>query len=67
MNAAAAKFEGDDLSKLAEGNRVQHLKFGAGKVLKLEGSGNDKKATVNFDDKGQKVLLLKYAKLKILD
>lgn len=66
MNAAAANFEGDDLTNLKEGNHVEHLKFGRGKVLKMEGSGSERKATVNFEDKGQKVLLLKYAKLKIL-
>lgn len=66
MNNASASFEGDDLSDLTEGSRVEHLKFGKGRVLRLEGAGNEKKATVNFDSKGQKVLLLKYAKLKIL-
>jgi len=57
---------GDDLSDLAEGMLVEHHKFGKGKVLSLEGSATEKKATIIFADKGQKVLLLKYARLKIL-
>jgi len=64
--SSGKNFEGDDLSGLKSGDMVEHHKFGKGKVLTLEGVGNEKKATVNFQDKGQKVLLLKYAKLKIL-
>ena len=63
---AAANFQGDDLSKLATGMSVAHAKFGEGKVVGLEGAGGDRKATVFFKAKGQKVLLLKYAKLKIM-
>lgn len=59
-------FVGDDLSKLSKGMRVEHQKFGEGKVLSLEGDSAERKATVFFNKKGQKVLLLKYAKLKIL-
>ncbi|MEM0996884.1 MAG: UvrD-helicase domain-containing protein [Bacteroidota bacterium] len=59
-------FVGDDLTGLAEGMEVEHSKFGPGKVLKLEGNGSERKATVFFTEKGEKVLLLKYAKLKIL-
>lgn len=67
LNSAASSFEADeDLSALAAGSEVEHQKFGVGKVLNVEGSGSDRKATVAFEDKGQKVLLLKYAKLKIL-
>ena len=66
MNRAAANFESDDLSQLAAGAQVEHQKFGVGKVLKIEGVSSERKATVAFEEKGQKVLLLKYAKLKIL-
>lgn len=58
--------EGDDLSRLAGGMTVQHGKFGMGNVIAVEGVGNERKATVFFESTGQKVLLLKYAKLKIL-
>ena len=46
---------------------VCHTKFGIGKVLSIEGSGNDRKAIVYFDDIGQKTLLLAFAKLTIID
>ena len=62
----ADNFVGDELSKLASGMKVEHSKFGTGKVLVVEGQGPDRKATIFFQEKGQKVLLLKYAKLKIL-
>jgi DNA helicase-2/ATP-dependent DNA helicase PcrA len=46
--------------------RVEHNKFGKGLVLQLEGKEDDKKATIQFDSKGEKILLLRYAKLRIL-
>ena len=52
--------------EIIAGIRVKHQKFGTGKVLAVEGSSTGKKATVFFDGKGKKVLLLKYAKLQIV-
>jgi DNA helicase-2/ATP-dependent DNA helicase PcrA len=43
-----------------------HDKFGKGKVLSLEGDAPDIKATIFFPSAGQKQLLLKFAKLKVL-
>jgi DNA helicase II / ATP-dependent DNA helicase PcrA len=60
-------FEGDDLTGLTAGMQVEHSKFGQGKVLVVDGNAHERKATVFFQDIGQKVLLLKYAKLKILN
>ncbi|HIT48039.1 MAG TPA: UvrD-helicase domain-containing protein [Candidatus Coprenecus stercoripullorum] len=48
---------------IAAGDRVEHGRFGKGTVLLLDGTGTDKKAKVRFDASGEKVLLLKYAKL----
>lgn len=48
------------------GKEVQHEKFGKGKVLKVEGESPNEKATVFFPSEGQKQLLLKFAKLKIV-
>ncbi|HKK10952.1 MAG TPA: 3'-5' exonuclease, partial [Bacteroidales bacterium] len=45
---------------------VEHQKFGVGKVLNIEGQGANKKATIFFRRVGQKNLLLKFARLKIL-
>jgi DNA helicase-2/ATP-dependent DNA helicase PcrA len=44
---------------------VEHQRFGEGKVIKIEGFGQDIKATVFFQNAGIKQLLLKFAKLKI--
>ncbi len=48
---------------VSEGDNVSHEKFGIGKIIKIEGSGNDSKATVNFKKFGLKNLLLRFAKL----
>ena len=48
------------------GVEVQHEKFGKGKVIKVEGENPNEKATVFFPSEGQKQLLLKFAKLKIV-
>tara|TARA_R110002073_G_scaffold138424_2_gene288044 strand:- start:14059 stop:16392 length:2334 start_codon:yes stop_codon:yes gene_type:complete len=53
-------------SKLTIGNIVQHLRFGKGKVIKIEGVGADVKAEINFENGGSKKLLLRFAKLKII-
>ena len=48
---------------VSEGFNVSHEKFGIGEIIKIEGSGNDSKATVNFKKFGLKNLLLRFAKL----
>ncbi|MEC8852838.1 MAG: ATP-dependent DNA helicase, partial [Bacteroidota bacterium] len=50
---------------LIVGQKVKHSRFGRGKILKIEGEDANKKATVFFDGIGQKMLLLKFAKLEI--
>ena len=67
--AAAATendFVADDPSQIVIGMEVEHQKFGTGKVINLEGKFPDNKATVFFPAEGNKQLLLKYAKLKIV-
>ncbi|ASV32441.1 ATP-dependent helicase [Maribacter cobaltidurans] len=51
---------------LAEGALVNHSRFGRGKVLKIEGVGNDRKAEIKFDQGDVKKLLLRFAKLEVL-
>ena len=51
---------------LSEGCRIEHQRFGIGKVLKIEGTGENTKATVEFQNAGTKQLLLKFAKFAIL-
>jgi DNA helicase-2/ATP-dependent DNA helicase PcrA len=53
-------------SKLVVGNLVKHLRFGKGKVIKIEGSGTDIKAEIDFENGGAKKLLLRFAKLEII-
>ena len=51
---------------IREGQKVEHLRFGRGKVIRVEGIGPNKKALISFDKNGQKQILLKFAKLKIV-
>jgi len=53
-------------SKLISGNIVEHLKFGRGEVVQIEGMGNSKKAEIKFESGSTKKLLLQFAKLKII-
>ena len=65
-STAIPTFEGDDTSKLSEGMEVEHVKFGLGKVMLVEGNPGDLKATVYFPGFGNKQLLLRFAKLRIV-
>ncbi len=56
--------ENSDL--IQTGMNVEHARFGKGKVISIEGAGPNKKATIFFQNIGQKQLLLKFAKLRIL-
>ncbi len=56
-----------DTKNLIENDRVEHLKFGFGKVKKIDVNGTDRKATIQFEGSiGEKTLLLSFAKLRIL-
>lgn len=56
-----------DASEIMAGQRVFHQKFGAGTVITVEGAGPNKKASVDFDESGNKMLMLKFAKLSIIN
>lgn len=56
----------DNVDMIQTGMEVEHEKFGKGKVLQLEGDGPNRKATIFFPGIGQKQLLLRFAKLKIV-
>jgi len=51
---------------LAEGSVINHTRFGRGKVIKIEGVGNDKKAEIQFEKGDIKKLLLRFAKLEVI-
>ena len=55
------------IGAIMPGMKVQHDKFGIGKVLGIDGSGDSRKATVFFEGVGQKQLMLKFAKLTIVE
>ena len=63
---AVHRIMGDTASSLSEGCRIEHQRFGIGTVLKIEGTGENTKATVEFQNAGTKQLLLKFAKFTIL-
>jgi DNA helicase II / ATP-dependent DNA helicase PcrA len=65
-SADVKNFTGDDTSDIQVGMEVEHQRFGIGKVLLLEGKDADRKALIFFQGIGQKQLLLKFARLKIL-
>ncbi len=56
----------EEAGQLREGNVIEHERFGRGVVTSIEQSGGDKRAFVDFDSAGQKQLLLKFAKFKIV-
>jgi len=58
--------DGDDPRDIQTGMNVEHQRFGQGKVLQIEGTFPNMKATVFFKNAGQKQLLLKFAKLRII-
>ncbi|MEJ7780200.1 MAG: UvrD-helicase domain-containing protein [Daejeonella sp.] len=62
----SADFAPSDTSGMQVGMEVEHERFGFGKVINLEGNKPDVKATIFFKELGQKQLLLKFAKLKIV-
>jgi DNA helicase-2/ATP-dependent DNA helicase PcrA len=59
-------FVGDDTSKLAVGQQVEHQRFGMGTVLIIEGAGDGRKANIDFAGNGKKMIVLKFAKLKLI-
>lgn len=59
-------FTPSDTSNLQTGMEVEHERFGFGKVINIEGTKPDIKATIFFKELGQKQLLLKFAKLRII-
>lgn len=67
VSSSAASFAGSSSCGLQEGMKIEHQRFGRGTVLKIEGTGENTKATVEFVHSGTKQLLLKYAKFTVVD
>ena len=66
-SSAGSSSSGSSFGALKEGCKIEHQRFGVGIVRKIEGQGENAKATVEFQNSGTKQLLLKYAKYTILD
>ncbi|PCJ66435.1 MAG: ATP-dependent DNA helicase [Bacteroidetes bacterium] len=61
---AITNFQAEPMTNITEGLKVEHQRFGIGIVSKLEGNNGPEKATIDFEDFGEKTLVLKFAKLR---
>ncbi len=62
-----ADFEPTPILQLKAGQRIEHNRFGFGKILEISGNAADLKAKIAFDDHGEKILILKYAKIRAIN
>ena len=62
-----SEFVPTPILQLRAGQRVEHNRFGYGKILEIIGNSTDLKARIAFDDFGEKILVLKYAKIRVAD
>ena len=61
-----AEFEPTPVMQLKAGQRIEHNRFGFGNILEITGAMSDLKAKIAFDEHGEKILLLKYAKIRVV-
>ena len=66
LSKVIAKSGGVSDAKIVVGTIVEHIRFGQGEVVKLEGAGGDAKAEIKFEKEGLKKLILKFAKLNVV-
>ena len=59
-------FEEGDVSQMQVGDKIQHIRFGYGQVTSMEGEGPNKKASISFDTAGEKTLVIKFAKMRLV-
>ena len=62
----SADFEPTPILQLRAGQRVEHNRFGFGQILEIAGNPADLKAKIAFDEHGEKTLILKYAKIRVV-
>lgn len=65
-NTQSRPASGAPITDLQSGQHIEHERFGIGEVVKVEGSGENLKATVKFRNAGEKQLLLKFARFKVI-
>ena len=61
-----ADFEPTPILQLKAGQRIEHNRFGYGQIVEISGTPADLKAKIAFDDHGEKILILKYAKIRVI-
>ena len=61
-----ADFEPTPILQLKAGQRIEHNRFGYGQIVEISGTPADLKAKIAFDDHGEKILILKYAKIRVV-
>ena len=67
VTSSASKNFDAEAANIRVGSMVEHVRFGKGKILKIEGVGADTKAEIQFENGGLKKLLLRFAKLNVID
>ena len=63
---ADVDFEPTPILQLRAGQRIEHNRFGFGQIIEISGTPADLKAKITFDDHGEKILILKYAKIRVI-
>ncbi|MBR5563270.1 MAG: UvrD-helicase domain-containing protein [Bacteroidales bacterium] len=61
-----ADFEPTPILQLKAGQRIEHNRFGYGQIVEISGTSADLKAKIAFDEHGEKILILKYAKIRVI-
>lgn len=64
---AITNFEPEEMQNLEVGKMIEHQRFGKGQVVNIDGADENKKATIDFSEFGEKTLVLKFAKLRYVD
>ena len=67
VSSPSPSLKSSSATGLSVGAVVSHDRFGKGVIIAIEGDGGNEKATVSFENSGQKQLLLKYAKLQVVE
>ena len=62
-----SEFEATPVMQLRAGQRIEHNRFGYGMIVEITGGITDLKAKIAFDEHGEKILLLKYAKIRVIE
>ena len=61
-----SEFEPTPVLQLRAGQRIEHNRFGFGQIVEISGNAADLKAKISFDEHGEKILILKYAKIRVV-